>query len=77
MNLREEFLSEIETFMAAKQMDATTFGREALKDPSFVFELRDGRSPNLRTVERVREYMEGALQDESGPTPPQRAGAAV
>ncbi len=38
-------------------MEASLFGRKALKDPNFVFDLRKGRCPNLRTIQRVREFM--------------------
>ena len=41
-------------------MPAARFGREAMKDPRFVFDLRNGREPRKRTVERVRAYLEAA-----------------
>jgi hypothetical protein len=40
-------------------MEASLFGRSALKDPNFVFDLRKGRCPNLRTIQRVRAFMTG------------------
>jgi hypothetical protein len=39
-------------------MAPTRFGREAVGDPKFVLQLRDGREPRQRTVERVLRYME-------------------
>jgi 2,4-dienoyl-CoA reductase-like NADH-dependent reductase (Old Yellow Enzyme family) len=57
MTLLESFLADVETFLAQRGMEASLFGRDALKDPNFVFELRKGRCPNLRTIERVGEYM--------------------
>lgn len=57
MSLRDDFLAEVETFLGEFSMDASAFGREALKDPNFVFELRGDRAPNVRTIERVREFM--------------------
>jgi 2,4-dienoyl-CoA reductase-like NADH-dependent reductase (Old Yellow Enzyme family) len=57
MTLLESFLADIETFLAERGMEASLFGRDALKDPNFVFELRKGRCPNLRTIERVGAFM--------------------
>ena len=57
MSLQEEFATEIEAFLERHVMDPTTFGRLALGDPSFVFDVRGGRAPNLRTIERVRGFM--------------------
>lgn len=55
-----EFLSEIETFLAARKMTASAFGKAALGDPNFILELRRGRSPHLATVERVLKFMREA-----------------
>jgi hypothetical protein len=38
----------------------TRFGREALGDPRFVFDLRNGRDPRPQTVQRVLAYLEAA-----------------
>lgn len=57
MTLRAEFLSEIEAFLLAQGMEASGFGRDALNDPNFVSDLRAGRAPNLRTIERLRQFM--------------------
>lgn len=56
--LTEQFLAEIETYLAVNGMDATAFGRQSLNDPNFVFDLRKNkRSPSARTIDRVREFM--------------------
>jgi 2,4-dienoyl-CoA reductase-like NADH-dependent reductase (Old Yellow Enzyme family) len=57
MTSREAFLAEIEAFIRKAGYSATRFGREALKDPRFVHDLREGRSPSIDTVERVRNFM--------------------
>lgn len=57
MSLLDDYLSEIEAFLAARKMDPTTFGRLAVNDPKFVFDLRQGRAPNLRTLERTKAFM--------------------
>jgi len=53
------FLSEIETFLAREGVSPSTFGRAAVADPNFVRELRKGRAPGLRLVDRTRAYMAG------------------
>ena len=53
------FQDEIEDFLARFQIDATRFGRGAMNDPAFVFRVRAGRAPSLKTVDRVREWMRG------------------
>lgn len=57
MTAREKFLAEIEAYLAATGMTPTDFGLAALNDGSFVGRVRDGRAPNLNTVERVRSWM--------------------
>jgi hypothetical protein len=53
-------LALVECHMRAKRMSPTRFGREAIRDPQFVFQLRDGREPRSATVERVIAYIESA-----------------
>ncbi len=55
--LAQTFLAEIETYLNRSGSDATTFGKQVLGDPSFVFDLRKGRSPSTRTMEKVRAAM--------------------
>jgi len=58
-SIAQGFLSEIEQYLAHAAIDPTTLGKQALGDPSFVFDLRKGRSPSTRTMNRVREWMRG------------------
>ena len=51
-------LREVERFLKYSNMPAARFGREALKDPRFVFDLRRGREPRPTTVEKVRAFLE-------------------
>lgn len=53
-------LREVEKFLRQSDTPATRFGREAMGDPRFVFDLRNGRDPRPRTVERVLAYLEAA-----------------
>jgi len=51
-------LREIEKFLRRSHTAPTRFGREALGDPRFVFDLRRGREPRPRTIKRVRDFLE-------------------
>lgn len=51
-------LRDVEKFLKNSNMPAARFGREAVKDPRFVFDLRNGREPRPRTVQRVRAFLE-------------------
>ena len=56
----EQLLADVEAHLRAHDMKATNFGKEALRDPGFVFDLRNGRSPSLKIAARVYEYMAAA-----------------
>lgn len=51
-------LDRIERYLKAGRVPPTRFGRAAVGDPNFVFNLRDGRDPRDRTVERVVAYLD-------------------
>jgi len=51
------FLNEIEQFLARNSVDPSALGKNALSDPNFVFDLRNGRSPSSRTMDKVRAWM--------------------
>jgi sulfate adenylyltransferase subunit 2 len=53
----QSFLSEIERFLEGAGLEPTSLGKQALGDPNFVFDLRKGRSPSTRTVDKVRAWM--------------------
>lgn len=54
-------LTEVEKFLKTSNIPAARFGREVMRDPRFVFDLRNGREPRGRTISRVRAFLEGAL----------------
>jgi hypothetical protein len=54
----EAFLKEIEDFLAKTGMRHTTFGKEAMNDPSFVTRMRKGGNPTMKTIGRVREFIQ-------------------
>lgn len=51
-------LVEIEDFLTETGMTPTAFGRDALGDPGFVFDLRSGRDCRRSTTERARQQMQ-------------------
>ncbi len=54
-------LRDVEKFLRASQVSAARFGRDVMRDPRFVFDLRKGREPRGATVSKVRAYLEAAL----------------
>ena len=53
-------LREVEIFLRRSDVAPTRFGRDAVGDPRFVFDLRNGRDPRPITVARVLAYLEMA-----------------
>lgn len=51
-------LERIEKHLKTRRMPPTRFGRAALGDPRFVFDLREGREPRSATVRRVLAYLD-------------------
>ncbi|WP_374405023.1 hypothetical protein [Pelagerythrobacter sp.] len=50
-------IRSIEKFLRAHGVAPTTFGRWAVKDPRFVFDLRNGREPRADTEAHVRSFI--------------------
>lgn len=57
MSLLQIFRDRVEQFLERTGMAPSRFGAEACADRRFVFDLREGRSPHLRTIEKVEAYM--------------------
>lgn len=51
-------LRQVELFLRNSHTTPTRFGRDAVGDPRFVFDLRNGRDPRPSTIERVRAFLE-------------------
>ena len=58
MNEIEIFRQNIEQFIVAEGISATNFGRKFANDPLFVFQIREGREPRVKSRLRVLENME-------------------
>ena len=50
-------LTTVERYMRARNIPASRFGRDAARDPRFVFDLRNGREPRAKTSARVLAFM--------------------
>lgn len=55
-------LREIERHLNDTQTPPTRFGKAAMRDPRFVFDLRRGRTPTQRVERRVRAYLDKHLK---------------
>lgn len=58
MMTREQFVERVERHLESTGTKPSVFGKEALGDPSFVNDLRNGRSPRLDSVAKVLTFIE-------------------
>ena len=54
-----ELLQRIEKYLKRSGIPPTRFGREAVHDPRFVLDLRNGREPRGATARRVHSFLDG------------------
>lgn len=54
----DKFKARIERFLKRTGMAPGCFGREAMGDPTFVFDLRNGKSPRPQTMDRAELYID-------------------
>ena len=57
MTLLETFCAEVESYLKKTEVRPTAFGVAAVGDPSFVFDIREGRQPRLGMVDRVTTFI--------------------
>lgn len=76
MNEAEVLIDEIESYCRRTGTAESTFGRHAVNDGKFVSRLREGKSVTLKTLNRVRSYMQDNAPAES-PQESIPAGAAA
>ena len=55
--ISKQFHERVEAFLAETGFKPTEFGRQAVGDPSFVLNLRRGRSPTLATADKVLGFI--------------------
>lgn len=53
-----DLLRRIENYLRRSGTPPTRFGREAVRDPRFVFDLRNGREPRAQTAARVAAFID-------------------
>ena len=56
-------LRSIEICLRRTGIPPTRFGREAVRDPRFVLDLRNGRTPRPAMERRVRAYLNQIEQE--------------
>lgn len=59
MNSARNLIERIDRFIEQHGQNPTGFGRNAVNDPNFVRDLKDGRSVGIKTIDRVLAYMAG------------------
>ncbi len=62
-------LDRIESHLINYRISATRFGRRAVGDPRFVLDLRLGRRPRRRTLERLNAYLDRIERGSEGKGP--------
>lgn len=53
-----DLLPRIERYLRRSKMKPAVFGRAAVRDPRFVFDLRLGREPRITTERRVHAWLD-------------------
>lgn len=59
-------LRRIERHLLETNTPAARFGRDAVRDPRFVFDLRAGREPRMETERRVHAFLDSHQSQASG-----------
>ena len=57
-------LRRIERYLRFSGTPPTSFGRSAVRDPRFVFDLRRGRQPGPTIIRRVAAYLDRLEQSQ-------------
>ena len=73
--LERQFNSRVSAFLRRTGMGPTMLGLKAVGDPSLMRQIERGRSPSLRTADRVLAFIDSYGQDSGGArAPPRRHG---
>ena len=65
--MQTKFLARVERFMRRHDIAPSRLGRDALKDPTFVFDLRAGQVLRPETMDRVELYMRNYTKSDASP----------
>ena len=75
---RRETLEAIEAFIERHaELNPSRFGRLAMGDPTFVYEIRKGRKMEPETIDALRVFMSAYRPAKRGKGKPPRGGANV
>ncbi len=55
--MERSLLQRIEAFLKESAMPPSVFGRDAVRDPRLVSDLRGGREPGLQLICRIEHFM--------------------
>jgi len=73
--LEQQFNSRVSAFLSRTGVGPTTLGMKAVGDPSLMRQIKRGRSPSLRTADRVLGFIAAYAGDSGGARdPPRRRG---
>ena len=73
--LERQFNSRVSAFLGRTCMSPTALGMKALGDPGLMRQIAEGRSPSLRTADRVLAFIAAYDGDSGGAQdPPRRRG---
>ena len=73
--LEEQFNTRVRAFLDSTGMGPTTLGMKVLGDPSLLRQIERGRSPSLRTADRVLAFIDDCELGSGGArAPPRRPG---
>ena len=61
-----ELLLRVERHLRAGRIPPSRFGRDAMGDPQFVFDLRDGRILQRRTIRKLSAYLDSVEAQTAG-----------
>ena len=70
VTLEEQFNTQVDAFLGSTGVKPTTLGLRALGDPNLMRQIERGRSPTLRTADRVLAYIAGYKLDSGGARAP-------
>ena len=68
--LEQQFHSRVNAFLASTGLTPTAFGRSALGDPNLMRQIGRGRSPSLRTADRLLAFIDTYDLDSGGARAP-------
>ena len=73
--LEEQFNTRVDAFLGRTGLSPTTLGMQALGDPNLLRQIERGRSPSLRTADRILAFIAAYELDSGGArTPAGRRG---